>query len=271
MAQQKNTPAENACRKLLAYPEGLPPERLARAAMKLKGKVPAALATMLMRRLLAADERFEELPDGRWTLADTGEFHPLSDSVFTVVDLETTGGRPAYNRVIQIGAFHVCRGKVLDSYMTSVNPGRKIPLQISYLTGIYDEHVAKSPKFREVAEPLVNFIGDTVFVAHNAMFDYGFVNAELARLGKPPLESAVLCTVRLTRRLLGKATAHNLGDLSKYLDIDLTDERHTAHGDAWATALVLIHCLELLEAQGIDTMEALARYMATPPHRRKAK
>ena len=267
MAADKNTPVELAHRALMERPDGLPPTQLARAALRLKGSVPLELAQSLLLQSLAHDSRFEYRENGRWFLADTQAATPLDNVLFTVLDVETTGGLASYNRVIEVGAFQVSHGRVGRSYMSLINPGRKIPIFISHLTNIYDEHVADAPRFEQVAADVRQFIGDSVFVGHNAPFDFRFMNMEFARAGQPLLPGPAVCTIKLARRLMPELTSRSLGAVCRHLDIELKEERHRAHGDAWATALVLLHCLDLLRAHGIHTFEDFLRVHATAPAR----
>jgi DNA polymerase III epsilon subunit family exonuclease len=263
------SPKEIAYKTLFVHPEGMTSKQLARMAFRLRGRTPVEPALMLLRQALNGDERFVECDDGHWRLAPFRDPIFLDDSVFTVVDVETTGGLASHNRVIEIAAFRLYRGQIKENYMTLINPERRIPLAISYLTGIYDEHVARAPVFSEIAEPLAAFIGDSVFVAHSAQFDFRFINMEFLRAGAPVMENPVLCTVKLSRRFFPHIPRYNLGALCEYFSIDLTDERHRAHGDAWATALVLQHCLNAAAAYNIDTLQELLRFQAMPPSRLK--
>lgn len=263
------SPKELVYKMLFVHPEGMTSKQLARVAFRLRGRMPVEPAVSLLRRTLDGDARFVECDDGRWRLATLRDPIFLDDAVFTVVDVETTGGLASHNRVIEIAAFRLYRGQVKENYMTLINPERRIPLAISYLTGIYDEHVAKASVFPEIVEPLAAFIGDSVFVAHSAQFDFRFINMELLRAGAPAMENPVLCTVKLSRRFFPHIQRYNLGALCEYFSIDLTDERHRAHGDAWATALVLQHCLNVAVEYNIDTLQELFRFQATPPSRIK--
>jgi DNA polymerase III epsilon subunit family exonuclease len=263
------SPIELAYKTLFAHPQGMTSKQLARAAFRLRGKAPAELAASLLRQSLAGDERFAECGDGRWRLTPFRDPIFLDDTVFTIVDVETTGGLASHNRIIEIAAFRLYRGKISENYMSLIHPQRKIPLGISYLTGIYDEHVADAPVFSEIAEPLAAFIGDTVFVAQSAQFDFRFVNMEFMRAGIPAMQNPVLCTVKLSRRFFPQIQRYNLDALCAHFAIDLTDERHRAHGDAWATAIVLRHCLNAAQDWNIETLQDLFQFQATPPARLK--
>ncbi|MDH5344582.1 MAG: exonuclease domain-containing protein, partial [Gammaproteobacteria bacterium] len=105
--------------------------------------------------------------------------------VYVVVDVETTGGRGESHRVTEIGAVKVQGGKVVDRFQTLLNPQRSIPPNIIRLTGISPAMVEGAPYFADVADDFEAFMRDAIFVAHNVEFDYGFIAAEFARLGRP--------------------------------------------------------------------------------------
>ncbi len=247
---------------LRGKPDGMKPAQLARHAMGIKS-VPPAIAAKLVEDVIGGTDSFE-CEDGRWRLVDC-EFNSLDIVPFVIVDLETTGGRSANNRIIEIGAFRAVGGSIRGSMMALVNPDRKIPLPISHLTGIYDEHVEHSPRIEEVFPKFLDFLGDGVFVAHNARFDFAFINAELARCGHPPVENDVLCTVKLARRVFPGEPSYCLDHIIDMLHLDLDpNERHRGHGDAWATAELLIHALDRLQRAGIESLESLLRFQALP-------
>src|SRR5690606_3594075 len=110
---------------------------------------------------------------------------PLREATFCVLDLETTGGNRADDMITEIGVVKVRGGECLGRFHTLVNPGRRIPPQITVLTGLTDAVVATAPRIETVLGSLVDFLGDAVFVAHNAAFDLGFLRAALDRDGRP--------------------------------------------------------------------------------------
>ncbi|MDC0263324.1 3'-5' exonuclease, partial [bacterium] len=101
---------------------------------------------------------------------------------YVVVDVETTGGNAKRNRVTEIGAIKVRGGVIIDEWTTLLNPERSIPKRIVELTGITDEMVKAAPLFPDVADEFREFLGDSVFVAHRAAFDFGFLRAEFQRI-----------------------------------------------------------------------------------------
>jgi DNA polymerase-3 subunit epsilon len=195
---------------------------------------------------------------------------------FIVVDVETTGtGAVRGDRVTEVAAVRV-QGRVIEPVFHSlVNPGRPIPYFITSLTGIDDAMVRDAPEFADVAGELAAHLAGRVFVAHNAAFDWGFLDAEFARIavGDPrAFESLVrtrLCTVRLARRLLRHLPRRNLDAVCFHYGIS-NDGRHRAAGDARATAHVLVHLLADAERAGMWSLESLTRLAAVRRPRRRA-
>jgi DNA polymerase III subunit epsilon len=146
------------------------------------------------------------------------------------VDLETTGGHAARDRIIEAGIVLMEEGEVVEEYSTLVNPGVRIPYAIQQFTGISDAMVADAPPFEAVAENLASRLAGRLFVAHNARFDYGFLRNEFRRLGRR-FRAPVLCTVRLSRALTPAERGHNLDAVMRRHGI-ACDARHRALGDA---------------------------------------
>ena len=146
------------------------------------------------------------------------------------VDLETTGGHPARDRIIEAGVVLIEDGAVVEEYSTLVNPGVRIPYAIQTFTGISEAMVADAPPFAEVADAIAARIDGRLFVAHNARFDYGFLRSEFRRLGRR-FRAPVLCTVRLSRALTPDERGHNLDAVMARHGI-ACEARHRALGDA---------------------------------------
>ncbi|NTW48696.1 MAG: DEDD exonuclease domain-containing protein [Chlorobiales bacterium] len=181
----------------------------------------------------------------------------ISEAVFTVVDLETTGGVQPENSIIEICAIKVQGGRVLDVCDTLVNPHIPIPYFISQYTGITNDMVGSAPAIKEILPKFLNLVSGTVFVAHNVPFDFGFINMELAKNGYEKIENRWLCTLRLARRLLPKQQRANLGELSAYFGIQIQN-RHRARGDSDATVKVLYELINLAREQhGVEDIEDL--------------
>ncbi|NVO21268.1 MAG: GIY-YIG nuclease family protein [Bacteroidetes bacterium] len=162
--------------------------------------------------------------------------------MFAIIDIETTGGSALHEKVTEVAIYIHDGTKITDEYSTLVNPEKRIPPFVSRLTGITDEMVQDAPKFFEVARKIVELTQDCVFVAHNAIFDYGFLRQEFQRLGYK-YHRPTLCTVKLSRKLLPGFNSYSLGNLCQSLDINI-ENRHRAAGDALATVKVFEKLIE---------------------------
>ncbi len=183
---------------------------------------------------------------------------PLSEVTFCVVDLETTGGSPADDAITEIGAVKVRGGERLGSFRTLVNPQRPIPPYITHLTGIDDRLVSGEPAIEQVLPAFLEFFRGSVFVAHNAGFDFGFLNANCDVLDYPALPGPPLCTARLARRVVWPDVPNvRLATLANYFRTRTTPT-HRALDDAEACAEVLHGLLDLGGRLGILTMGDLA-------------
>ncbi len=149
---------------------------------------------------------------------------------FTIVDVETTGGSPYFSRIIEIGLLRVEKGEVVEEFQTLLNPGKPIPEFITKMTGIDDNAVSMAPLFEDVADDLLYKFEDAIFVAHNVMFDYGFIKEEFRRLGYG-FSADRLCTVKLSRALFKEYKRHNLSELIERYGF-ACDNRHRAFDDA---------------------------------------
>ena len=156
----------------------------------------------------------------------------LREAPLAIVDLETTGGHPAHDRITEIAVLEVEGFEVKREWSSLVNPGRSIPGAIQALTGITQEMVEDAPRFEQLAGELHLRLAGRVFVAHNARFDYGFLRHEFERAGMS-FRAKTLCTVKLSRRLYRGASGHSLDALIARHGIRC-DARHRALGDAEA-------------------------------------
>jgi DNA polymerase-3 subunit epsilon len=183
---------------------------------------------------------------------------PLSEVTFACVDLETTGGAPPESRITEIGAVRYRGGERLATFQTLVDPGIPIPRFVSHLTGIDDLMVREAPPVESVLPSLLEFLRGTVFVAHNAGFDYRFLNHDLERLGYHPVPGPPVCTARLARRVLTADDVPNLR-LATLAQFFRTASRptHRALDDAEACAEVLHGLLDLGGRLGILTLTDL--------------
>ena len=158
--------------------------------------------------------------------------------IYSVVDIETTGGLKGGNRITEIGIVKVKQGEIVDTWTTLINPERPIPRFITSLTGINDAMVSNAPIFSDIAAPLLNQLSGSIFVAHNVNFDYGFIKKELERIGINFIMPK-LCTVVDSRKAFKGLKSYSLGNLSAHFNLDLTNH-HRALDDAKAAAQLLL-------------------------------
>lgn len=163
-----------------------------------------------------------------------------------VLDTETTGFEPADgHRIVEIGCVelveHMPTGKTYRCYL---NPERAVPVDSQRIHGLTDEFLADKPKFSDVVDDLLAFIGDSVLVIHNASFDLKFVNSELHRIGRPPIPYArTVDTIEIAKSKIPGAR-YSLDELCKRFGIDLTARtKHGALLDAELTSQVYMELL----------------------------
>lgn len=157
--------------------------------------------------------------------------------MYAVVDIETTGGKYNEEGITEIAIYKFDGLKVVDQFISLVNPEKPIQPFVVNLTGINNDMLRNAPKFYEVARRIVEITEDCVLVAHNAKFDYRILRTEFKRLGFD-FERRSLCTVELSKKLIPGQASYSLGKLVRALGIPLSD-RHRASGDAQATVRVV--------------------------------
>lgn len=212
------------------------------------------LAASLVGDLVRGDPRFSIEATHLTILDDPIERRPLSEIDFVVLDVEAIGARGVPAKIIELGAYHVRSGKIIDEFQTLIDPGVRLPRFIAALTGISDEMLKGAPKFAEVVDAWLNFAGTAVLVAHNSSFDLALLNQEIARVFPGcRMRNAELCTVKLARRLMRTLDSHNLDALAEHFGLEIA-QRHRAAGDARATAQLLLRLLDQLDAHGVRTL-----------------
>lgn len=156
---------------------------------------------------------------------------------WVILDLETTGLSPTFDRIVEIGLVRVTTdGRELDAWTTVINPDRDMgPVHIHGLTA---GDVVDAPRFRDVAPDLLGHLGGARLAAHNSRFDIGFLSAELGRVGIDWGPPEALCTMSLPYRL-GVVNSRSLHDCCIELGIPQPNA-HTALYDARAAAQLLL-------------------------------
>lgn len=194
--------------------------------------------------------------------ADAGNLaeRKLRSLTFVVFDTETTGLRPSQgDEIISIGAARVVNGRLLsgETFQRMVNPGRKIPEESIKYHHITDDMVKDMPTISVVLPQFKAFAGDAVLAAHNAAFDLKFLHMKEKATGIH-FTNPVVDTLLLSRLADQHLQDHSLDGIAERFNIEIP-ERHTALGDALATALVLVRLIEILESQDIATLGQVMR------------
>lgn len=167
---------------------------------------------------------------------------------YAIVDIETSGRGIGNNRITEICIVRTDGDRIMDKFVSLVNPQCRIPNNITALTGIDDPLVRDAPLFEEIAAKIVRITEGAVFVAHNVSFDYGIVQKEFRNLGYK-FRRKKLCTVALCRKLMPGQRSYSLGKLCSGLGIPLVN-RHRAEGDTDAT-VILFRKLRDIDKNGI--------------------
>jgi DNA polymerase III subunit epsilon len=162
--------------------------------------------------------------------------------LYTILDIETTGGQYNEEGITEIAIYKFDGHEIVDQFISLVNPEKPIQEFVVKLTGINNQMLVNAPKFYEIAKRIIEITQDTVIVAHNAQFDYRILRTEFTRLGFD-FQSHTICTVELAKKLIPDQLSYSLGKLVRALGIPVTD-RHRASGDALATVKLFKMLLE---------------------------
>ncbi len=259
----KSPPAYRATAKekvyafLEARPSGADASEIIGLLMSGAGSDPE-LGARLVRTLLAEDPNFIfDSESALWSLRKSfGLRVPLEDACFTVVDLETTGGRAGPGTIIEIGAWKMMGRRLVESFQTLVRPHRAIPPFVTGLTSISNEMVREAPRVEEVLPAFRDFLGDSVLVAHNAAFDFSFLDFEFRRIFGIGLNNPVLCTLRMARRFMPSLKRKRLDALAEHFGLS-TAGRHRGLGDARMAAEILSIFIEMAAKMGLTRLDRL--------------
>ncbi len=152
---------------------------------------------------------------------------------YIALDLETTGLNPKLDKIIEIGAVRVRKGRTEDTFHSLVNPGRAVEERVSELTGIDDGMLAGAPDMGQLLKPLLAFIGGDILIGHRILFDYSFLKKEAVNQGVS-FEKEGIDTLKLARKFLPDLESRRLEYLCRYYGIGHL--AHRALGDAQAAS-----------------------------------
>jgi DNA polymerase-3 subunit epsilon len=175
----------------------------------------------------------------------------LYEVTFVVIDVETTGGSPEDAELIEVGGAAFRGGERLGAFHSLVRADGAVPPFVTELTGITDDMVRLAPPPAAVLPRLLELVADSVVVGHNVSFDLGFLDAALARLGRPALANPRVDTLAMARRLVrDQAPDCALGTLARALRLEHRPS-HRALDDALATADLLHRLIEAATGYGV--------------------
>ena len=167
---------------------------------------------------------------------------------FVVFDLETTGFSNKNDKITEIGAVKVKNFEIVDRFNELINPEKDISYKVQELTGITNDLIKDKPTIEEILPKFMEFVGDSVLVAHNAEFDIGFINQKCKEMNIE-FKNKSVDTLMLARILLPHLKRFKLNNLTKELGVPLHNH-HRAVDDAAATAQIFIKFLDMLQKKG---------------------
>ena len=138
----------------------------------------------------------------------------LKDATYVVFDVETTGLSNQYDKIIELAAVKV-HNEIIDKFERFSNPHERLSETIINLTHITDDMLTDAPEIEEVLTEFKEWVGDAIFVAHNASFDMGFIDTGYERLGFGPSTNGVIDTLELSRTINTEYGKHGLNFLAK--------------------------------------------------------
>ena len=215
--------------------------------------------------LQASGYPIEQEEDGRYRLETY--FTPYEEQRYCVIDIETNGSKPGTSQVIEIGAVMLQNGEVIDRFETFVECAY-LPEYITKITGIEPMDLIDAPTRKSALTKLRHFMGNAIFVAHNANFDYSFLNASFDRFGLGGIGNPKLCTIDLARRTF-ESERYGLAYLIDFLEIE-TATHHRAFSDAVCAAKVMEKSLETLP-EYVKSTDDLLRFSISSKKERRVK
>ena len=180
------------------------------------------------------------------------------DTTYCILDLETTGFSPKLEKITEIGIMKYKDGKVIDSFSCFVNPEKSISPRVVEVTNITDDMVRDAETIDKVFPKMLDFIKDTVLVAHNAEFDIGFLKHYAKELGYD-FDFTYLDTLTLAQDLFPEYKTYKLGRIAKNLGIKV-EVAHRALDDVDTTVKVFKIMLKMLKDRGAKTLEEIEEY-----------
>lgn len=185
----------------------------------------------------------------------------LEQHDYVVFDVETTGLSSKYDQIIELAGVKVKNGEIIDRFERFSNPNEPLTETIKEITGITDDMLVDAPPISEVITDFKEWVGDAIFVAHNASFDMGFIEAAYQKEGLGSYQNGVIDTLELSRTINTDFKKHGLNILAKKYNVELT-QHHRAIYDAEATAYIFIKMLQQIKSLGITNHKEINTKLA---------
>ena len=179
----------------------------------------------------------------------------LDDATYCVLDLETTGISITTEKITEVGIMKVKNGEVIDEFEIFVNPEKPIPQRVVEVTNITDDMVKDAETIDKVFPKILEFVGDSIIVAHNASFDVGFLKHNAKLLGYE-FNNTYIDTLPLAKDLFPDLKKYKLGKIADSLGIEV-DVAHRALADVDTTVKVFNVMLKKLKDKGINTVDEI--------------
>jgi len=187
----------------------------------------------------------------------------MMDTTFTIFDTETTGFDPNEgDKIIEIAAMKFKNGELLEEqhFEALVNPEREIPFESIQVHGITNDKVVDKPTIASVLPEFMDFVGDSVLVAHNAEFDIAFLEHDLFMTNPFAVTPTTVCTKKLSRKLFPNEKFHNLDTITYRFGLEAPKEgRHRALTDVIMLGRVFRKLLDAGNVGSLDELLSLAQ------------
>jgi len=183
----------------------------------------------------------------------------LENKHYVIVDIETTWLSKDRHNITEIAAVIFDGKKITKTFQTLINPEKPIPSFITHLTGITNTMVKNAPTIEQALPDFLNFLEDHILVAHNATFDYGFLNHNGIIHLDTPIENHTLCTRKLANRLVPELPSKRLECLCQHFKVN-NEQAHRAMGDVMATVKVFEQFLQILKNKGIEEKSQIIEF-----------
>ncbi len=200
------------------------------------------------------------VPDGLTSIFDFRADQLLQDTTYCVLDIETTGISKLTEKITEFGIMKIKNGEVLDTFECFVNPEKPIPERVVEVTHITDDMVKNAETIDKVLPKVMEFVGGSVVVAHNASFDVGFIKENARRLGLS-FSNTYIDTLALAKELFPDFKKYKLGMIAEKLNIQV-DVAHRALADVETLVAVFNVMLKMLQEKGIEKFSEIDSKLA---------